>query len=333
MFTTLSRRTTVLAASSLLVATAGMAATVDNGVPGTDASVASARPAAENEQRSQPRHTLEPAVQPRPGEVDVCDESGSDDVLWIPDKGAPERGRPIWVHRPPGADSADIPVLYLLHGSTTTHRTLKNADVGARMDEQMCRAGVEFVIAAPFGQEVGGSDTEWGDAADGDFAIETFVTDAAIDAVEGTYQRPRNLRAIGGYSMGGYGAAALALRHPRLYSQAASWGGYFKVDDPSGTFGDDTDSHAPDQLLDTPKAHDIRFFLAEGTEDHTPLQEGSIHGEAERFAAMLRERHMTVQTAFPHGGHDFETWEKTYSQAVSFLTAGWSTPVLAPEPG
>ncbi|WP_067967221.1 alpha/beta hydrolase-fold protein [Nocardiopsis trehalosi] len=323
MFTTLSRRTSVLVASSLVVATAGLLATAQ-GEPSPSAATAGAASAVGGAGAPAAQRAGGAGVEARPGEVAVCDEAGTDEIVHVPDPGAPDPGRPIWVRRPPGADRADLPVLYLLHGSTTTHLTLKDADIGRLMDEQMCRSGVEFVIAAPWGQEVGGTDTEWGDAADGDFAIETFVTEKAVEAVEGEHRRPRSLRALGGFSMGGYGAAALPLRHPELYSQAVSWAGYFKVDDPSGTFGDDPDPHAPDQLLDDPEVRDIRFLLIEGRDDHTPLQTGSIHGEAGRFAALLRERDMTVETHFPEGGHDFGAWRPTFPESVDFLTEGWT---------
>ncbi|GAB3479816.1 alpha/beta hydrolase [Nocardiopsis coralliicola] len=326
MFSSLSRRATVLVSSSLVVATAATLAVVrsegEGGGPATQtAAAAPAAPAA-------PANSAAPGVHPRPGAVGVCDKPGESEVLRVDDPAAPEDGRPIWVHRPPGPDSADLPVLYLLHGSTGTHMDIVDSGVAKAMDEEMCRTGIEFTIAAPFGQEAGGADTEWGDAVDDDYRIETFVTEKAIDAVEGNNRRPRELRAMGGFSMGGYGAAALPLRHPDLYAQAVSWAGYFKVDDPSGTFGDDTGPHAPDQLIDetgSPGPKDIRFLLVEGDEDHTPLQEGSIHGEAKRFAKLLRERDIEVDTLTPSGGHTFDTWKKTYPEAVDFLAEGWST--------
>ncbi|GAA1982423.1 hypothetical protein GCM10009799_04440 [Nocardiopsis rhodophaea] len=325
MFTTVSRRALLLVAASLVVALAAALAAFKGTEQHAGAAAQDASPSPRANPSSTPRHLAEP-LRSRPGEVAVCEKPGSDEILHVPDPGAPAPGRPVWVRRPPGPDSADLPVLYLLHGSTSTHRTIMEADVGPLLDEEMCRSGVEFVIAAPFGQEIGGADTEWGDAVDGSFKIETFVTEKAIAAVEGDHRRPRAMRAIGGFSMGGYGAAALPLRHPDLYSQAVSWAGYYKVDDPSGTFGDNPDAHAPDQLLDEPGVRDIRFMLVEGTDDRTPLQEGSIHGEARRFAQLLRERDMTVRTSFPVGQHDFDTWEKTFPDAVDFLVEQWAAP-------
>ncbi|MQA93281.1 MAG: esterase [Streptosporangiales bacterium] len=264
---------------------------------------------------------------PRPGSGPSCERPGTDHHIRIPDRGAPGGSRRVWIHRPPGPDTADRPVLYLLHGSTTDASMFERWELGRLLDREMCRTGVPFVFAAPDGQAFDGSDTEWGDAQDGRFRIETFLTTKLIDAVEGEDRRPAALRAIGGVSMGGYGAAALALRHPDLYPQAVSFAGYFKVDDPSGTFGNDPDAHAPDRLLDRPDVRHARFFLVEGTEDHTPLRSadppGEILGEADRFARLLRERDMTVEVRHPPGGHVFATWRPTLPAAVDFLVDGW----------
>ncbi|MBR8741852.1 esterase family protein [Nocardiopsis sp. MG754419] len=262
---------------------------------------------------------------PRPGGVAVCDEPGRDEVITLPDPGGPDgEERPVWVRRPPGPDSADLPVLYLLHGSSSTHRTLMDADLGTLLDRQMCRTGIEFVLAAPHGQTEDGTTTEWADAHDGRFALESFVTDDAVAAVEGEHPRHRSLRAVGGFSMGGYGAATLALRNPGLYAQVVSWAGYFRVDDPHGVLGEDTDPHAPDLLLEPDEVRDLRFMLVEGREDHTPLREGRIQGEAERFADLLAEHGMTVTTLRPSGGHDLHTWKRTFPEVAEFLVSGWA---------
>ena len=328
MFASFSRRATVLLASCAVALTAVSLATAprDALVERFDHHLSAPGPELATGHAHFPRDAdSAPAPIPHPGHVAACDEPGSDEVVHLPEPGAPDGGRPLWIRRPPGPDSADLPVLYLLHGSASTHRTLMDADVGALMDRQMCRSGVEFVIAAPHGQVPGGSTTEWGDAHDGSFALESFVTETVVAAVEGDQPRPASLRAIGGFSMGGYGAAALALRHPGLYSQAVSWAGYFRVDDPHGVFGEDTAPHSPDRLLGPEEVRDLRFMLVEGREDHTPLQEGSIHGEAERFSALLDDHGMTTTTLSPRGGHDLATWTRTFPETVDFLVSGWAT--------
>ena len=328
MFASFSRRATVLLASCAVALIAASLATApqDTLVERFGHHLSPPEPElATGHAHFPPDAESTPAPIPHPGQVAVCDEPGSDEVVHLPEPGAPEEGRPLWIRRPPGPDSADLPVLYLLHGSASTHRTLMDADLGEMLDRQMCRSGVEFVIAAPHGQGPGGSTTEWGDAHDGSFALESFVTETVVAAVEGHHPRPASLRAIGGFSMGGYGAAALALRHPDLYSQAVSWAGYFRVDDPHGVFGEDTAPHSPDRLLGPEEVRDLSFMLVEGREDHTPLQEGSIHGEAERFSALLTDRGMTVTTLSPRGGHDLATWTRTFPETVDFLVSGWAT--------
>jgi S-formylglutathione hydrolase FrmB len=325
VFASFSRRAFVLASSCVVATAAATLATLppEDLTDRLDSGLGPEPRLAHSEMRF-PSHPGASAPPPRPGQVAVCDEPGRDEVVTLPDTGAPEGGRPLWIRRPPGPDSADLPVLYLLHGSASTHETLMDEGVGGLLDRQMCRSGVEFVIAVPHGQESGGSTTEWSDAADGRFALESFVTGAAVEAVEGEHTRPRELRAVGGFSMGGYGAAALALRNPALYTQVVSWAGYFRVDDPHGVFDGDTEPHSPDRLLGSEDTGDLRFMLVEGTEDHTPLQEGSIHGEAGRFADLLTEHGMTVTTLHPHGGHDFTTWKRSFADTVDFLVSGWT---------
>jgi pimeloyl-ACP methyl ester carboxylesterase len=247
---------------------------------------------------------------------------GTNQVVSVPDPAAPQSRRQVVIHRPPGPDRADIPVLYLLHGYPGDPQSTLDG-VSRLLDAQMCRTGRPFVVAAPDG-EAGNVDTEWGDDPAGRFAVESFVTEAVIDATEGSQRRSRALRAIGGFSMGGYGAAALALRHPQLYSEVASFGGYYRLDDPDGVFaGDDTD-HAPDRLVSAATAGQLRFFLVEGAQEDTALQNGSIRGEAERFTAILHRNGVTVGTAHPPGGHDGDGWYPALGDCVDFLTAGWT---------
>ncbi|RKS06058.1 S-formylglutathione hydrolase FrmB [Nocardiopsis sp. Huas11] len=328
MFATFSRRAVILVSSCVVaVAAAALATLPPEGVadrlglhpPEADPALATGRLLVPGD-----REAPVPAPIPQPGQVAVCNEPGTDEVVTLADESAPGSGRPVWIRRPPGPDSADLPVLYLLHGSASTHETLMAQDLGPLLDHEMCRTGVEFVIAAPHGQENRGATTEWADAADGRFALESFVTGPVIEAVEGEHVRPRELRAIGGFSMGGYGAAAAALRHPDLYAQVASWAGYFRVDDPDGVLGEGAADHSPDLLLDSADVEHLRFVLVEGTEEHTPLREGSIRGEAERFADLLADRGMTVATLQPRGGHDFPTWGRALPDVADFLVSGWA---------
>lgn len=274
--------------------------------------------------------TLHPGVRSTAAAHPKACGKGTDRYVRVKDRSAHGGRREIWVHRPAGADGANVPVLYMLHGSTTDDRLFPFVKLGKILDKQMCRTGRPFVIAAPDGQSKDGRDTEFGDSADGKVHIESFITRTAVNAVEGKNRRPARLRAIGGVSMGGYGAAAIALRHPGLYGQVTSFAGYFKVDDPSHTFGKDekkvAEEHAPDHLINRPGVNGIRFLLVEGKADHTPLQTGSIHGEADRFAKLLRAKRMTVSVIHTPGPHSFhKSWSHAIPQFTDFLAAGWKS--------
>lgn len=251
-----------------------------------------------------------------------------DTLLQLPDAGAPGDHRTVWVHRPAGPDSADLPVLYLLHGYPGSAADVARSTLGSQLDRLMCRSGRPIVIVAPDGNDAGNDDTEWSDDAHGRFDIESFLTGQLITAVEGAHRRPARLRAIGGWSMGGYGAAALALRNPSLYRQVVTFGGYFRVDDPDDAFGTDDSAHSPDQLLDN--ARGMRFFLAEGTQDYESLQIGTIHGEADRFAALLGQIPAQVTVVHPQGGHNMGTWQQAFPAMITFLDAGWAASPAPP---
>lgn len=328
MFTSLSWRPLVLASSCTVAMVAVTLATAPSEglVDRVEAHLPTSASELTTHEMRLPEDDGDPASapHPNPGGVAACEEGGNDEVLTLDDPGAPGGQRPVWVHRPPGPDSADLPVLYLLHGSASTHLTLMEQGLGPLLDRQMCRTGVEFVVAVPHGQEAGGSTTEWADAADGSFGLESFVTGDTIDAVEGEHERHRNLRAIGGFAMGGYGAANLALRNPGLYTQVASFAGYFSADDPHGVLGGEVDGHSPDRLLDREEVRDLRFVLVEGEQDHRPVHRGGVRGETQRFAGLLDEHGLTVTTDHPAGGHDFETWKSAVPTVVDFLASGWS---------
>jgi enterochelin esterase-like enzyme len=242
-------------------------------------------------------------------------------VASVADTSAPQGRRSVWIHRPAGPDRATVPVLYFLHGFPSDPESMASGQLTSLLDDLMCQSGVPFVIAIPDGRSAD-IDTEWGDDAAGRFSIETFVSDTAITLVEGNLRRTSDLRALAGFSMGGYGAAALALRHPDKYQQVAVFSGYFHVDDPDGVFGQSPDQHAPDQLLNASAGQ--RYFLVEGTEEDTPLLQGSIRGEAERFAALLRGRAAAVTVTHPTGGHDDPTWFLEFGDMVDFLDVGWA---------
>jgi len=68
-----------------------------------------------------------------------------------------------------------------------------------------------------------GENSFYTDYLDGSLKYETLVTGELIRHIESTYRAltDRKSRAIGGVSMGGYGALKIAMKHPELYASVA----------------------------------------------------------------------------------------------------------------
>jgi S-formylglutathione hydrolase FrmB len=221
--------------------------------------------------------------------------------------------RTVLVVRPPGADSAAIPVVYLLHGFPGWPKSVLPSAEG--LVQAACSVGHRLVVAVPDGS-LGDLDTEWGDNPAYRLDDETFVTRAAVAVVEGTHRRSAANRIIAGFSMGGFGAAALGLRHPDLYARVLSVAGYFHLDDPAHVFGTDPagqGQHSPDQLIRPSSGQ--RFFLVDGAQD--PL--GLVRPETPRFTRLLVEAGVPVQSYRPPGGHTLAVLGAVRGPLLRFL--------------
>lgn len=233
------------------------------------------------------------ATRPTNGRVEVL-------RLRAPDE--PGGVRSVWVYRPGVPDSPALPVVYFLHGLPGSYLDL--ASIGVRhMLDSAFESGrlAPFVLAAPDGNSRRAWDPEWADATGRGLRLETFVTGRLIAAVEGPYRRNRQHRAIIGFSMGGYGAMNIALRHPGLYSAVASIAGYYDTDDEANIFGGRPAllaANRPDRHV--AQGRSLRVMLADGSSDTVPV----VAGETRRFARLLRAAGATPVVDIEPGGHN-----------------------------
>jgi S-formylglutathione hydrolase FrmB len=247
---------------------------------------------------------------------------GSWTTLQVPATAVTGDQREVRVFTPAVGRPDQLPVLYLLHGSPGGADDLCNPTGGDALAAAFSSGVQPFILACPDGNDDDFDDTEWADSVDGRSQVETFVTGPLITAVEGAHPRPRGLRAIGGFSMGGFGAAMLALRHPNLYGQVVTLAGYFSIDDPDGIFGGDPAvqaAHNPTDLIAL--ASSMRWLLVEATDDYLDL---TAHA-SESYAALLQQHGATVDLRRTPGEHD-DAWADAQLPAVAtFLAAGWKS--------
>jgi S-formylglutathione hydrolase FrmB len=242
-------------------------------------------------------------------------------ILTLPAPDASGHRRRVWVYRPGVTDSAVVPVAYFLHGLPGSYLDLAKLGAQQTLDRLITTGALApLVVVAPDGNSTGASDPEWADSHDGKVQLESFVTGPLISAVEGTHRRDRDHRFILGFSMGGYGAMNLALRHTDLYSAVASIAGYFDTDDESRIFADDRAmlaANRPDRHVKASQALS-RVMLADGSSDDEPI----TAGETQRFARLLRADGMHPFVDIQPGGHTPSYLATELPRALSYLETG-----------
>jgi S-formylglutathione hydrolase FrmB len=240
------------------------------------------------------------------------------------------RPHPVWVWRPPGPDSATIPVLYFLHGYPGSASDPFTAGLARTLNGLLQQGYPPFVFASVDGNGERHADTEWANAADGSDQVMDRVVDAAIPAVEGTHMRDAAHRAIAGFSMGGYGAMNITMQNPGVFGQAVSIAGYFVVNDLSGVFGDRPALVA----RNAPSGHPwwlrgARVLLDEDGSDPSPL----IRGQAAWMGGLLRRYGVPVTVHVQPGTHDWVYAMSALRYSFTFLADNWRQAAANDESG
>jgi S-formylglutathione hydrolase FrmB len=235
----------------------------------------------------------------------------------------------VYVWRPDVPETRKLPVLYFLHGVPSDPKTLIDDEgLAKQVAAYVAKGGTPFVLAVPDGNGSHHDDTEWANAVDGSDRVEDRLLNEVVPAVEGRHRRDAAHRAIGGFSMGGYGSMNLALRHPDVFGAVTSISGYFHVDDPSHMFGDQDaviDANRPDHNLAA--ARRLRIFLSAAEDEDNDV----VKGEPQRFKKLLDAAGVPAVLEERPGGHDWDYVRSVLPDAFGFLAQGW-TKAGAPGP-
>jgi S-formylglutathione hydrolase FrmB len=233
---------------------------------------------------------------------------------------------------PPGYPAAaPYPVVYYLHDYLATSATLWRQGVVAALEQRMAAGQTPpFVLVAPDGDR-----SYWADSFDGARRYESWVAGALREEIEGRFavRRDRDGRAVAGISMGGLGAARLALRRPDLYEAAGSLSGalipmdwdfvatapWFIRPNLKRIFGRTAGANnLAANNLKTLLAQEWpgrperpRFYLRCGTEDKYKLGEA-----ATRFREAAAAAGLEAELVLEPGGHNWRYWR---TSAVDFL--------------
>ena len=205
-------------------------------------------------------------------------------------------------------------VLYLLHGKSDDHTIWCRRSALERHLEKW----PSLMVVMPFGG------LSFYCNATGGPAYEDSIIKDLIPQIDRTFHtRPeRTGRAVGGLSMGGYGALMLALRHPDIFASAHSHSGaldfghgwYSDIPDLTRILGDDpTKTGGPNDIYrlatECPNPPALRidcgvgdFLLAQNQSFHAHLKAARIPHEYQEFP----------------GAHDWEYWDLHIEEALAF---------------
>jgi enterochelin esterase-like enzyme len=221
------------------------------------------------------------------------------------------------------------PILYLLHGGGGSELDwVLQGRVHATLDRLIHAGRIKPLIVAMPNDGLYAAGTFFTKWYDGTADFEKYFLDEIVPAVESEFriQSDRDHRAIAGLSMGGYGALALSLRHPKLFCAAASlsgvtmpasaaiWGLWaLRIFGPEKGRGLAWRKQRDPRYLVTRKAsHSVALHLSCGTGDFLRQLNRKFHNLLTRIG----RPHEYLE--FP-GGHDWKYWSKHVEEALLFV--------------
>lgn len=242
------------------------------------------------------------------------DTSGATVEHFTIDSKAVGQGLPVDVVLPPGAESGGrLPMLVFLHG--------RGGDQGSEQVDQFFAALAKLgnrapIVAFPYG----GDHSYWHDRADGNWG--NYVVDEVIPQVAQRYDGNPHRVAVGGISMGGFGAFDLAMHFPGRFCAVGGHGPALWQtggETAPGAF-DDAEDFDRNNVIGAAASNAAPFtsqpvWIDAGAQD--PFQPGD-----QAFADELRNdgADATIKLDRP-GGHDSDYWNSHWSEYLRFYAA------------
>ena len=269
------------------------------------------------------------AAAPKPLPAVITSTAGSKVLSRTMHSEALDRDWPYILYLPPGyAPREDrYPVLYLLHGS--------GGDASDWITQGHLQRIVDGLIArheiAPLLIVMPQGGTDW--YVDRKEPIETAFFEELLPEIETHYavQTGRDGRAIGGVSMGGFGALRYAMTRPQHFCGAMLLGpAIYSGDPPIGSaaryvrvFGDrQFDPHVW-RSLNYPaqwqaylsRGYRVPMFIAAGDDDLR------IQAEASQLYTHLREANQPAELRIIDGGHTWAVWSALLAEGLKYSLA------------
>ena len=196
---------------------------------------------------------------------------------------------------PPDYESSQkrYPVVYLLHGGTQNHTAFPARGWFAK---EVLRRNVIAVMphVPPFAYAMRSGNAPT--------VFEEFIAGDLVPYVDEKYRTiaRREARAIGGLSMGGFGAVLAGLRHPELFATVGAF---------SGAFSGGREPMLATAVAALPLADAPFFYFACGVAD-------PVLPAGRALVKLLEERGITHEYREVPGAHTWDVWDP---QTLAFL--------------
>lgn len=235
--------------------------------------------------------------------------------------------RSILVYLPPTYNTRTgqakrYPVLYLLHGSPGQDHDWFTAGKANQSADTLIALGKipELIMVLPDGNGRPGATSEWGNSYDQHQMIETYVANDVVKYVDSRYRTIPDAahRAIGGLSMGAFGATNIAVHHPDIFGYVISLGGYYHAE--GSIWGNNAAYmrlNSPADVLPTDKqAWKLQYFLGAGKKDQP------YYTYTQEFAQELDGLHIPYHLDVQPGYHSWTIWQTQMYNALTWLRWG-----------
>ena len=219
----------------------------------------------------------------------------------------------------PQGQNKRYPTLYLLHGSPGSEKDWFTAGKADQSTDTLIALGKipELILISPDGNGRTGETSEWANSFDQRQLMETYIVDDLVKYVDQKYRtRTQSVyRAIGGLSMGGFGAMNIAVRHPDVFGTVISLGGYYHAE--GSIWGGNADymrANSPaDVLLDARQAWKLRMYLGAATSDEP------YYTYTKQFAQELDRLSLPYHLDIQKGYHAWTVWQIQMYNALLWL--------------
>lgn len=232
------------------------------------------------------------------------------------------------------------PVLYMLHGIGGDYSTWIEYGNTARVMENMAQKGEihQFIIVIPDGYS-----SYYSDRYDGTFSYESFFIKEFVPYIDRFYRIMEGARfhSILGFSMGGFGAMTLALRHRDLFNSFVALSPSIRTesqykneipqkewDNQWGQIFGGAEQVGPLRLTDYYKARSPYHIIAKLTRKDLKGfgimldigdKENTLCESNEELHRLLLQKGIEHEWTVRSGGHDFFCWNAALPKAFSFI--------------